>query len=138
MLKRWIPVRLRTLTLISFCDSGVHGGTSSRITTSSSSSSNTPLSTFFFSVSRLLQQLFKVQSCLAFTIGLLTLHKNWTRTGRDKMFLLVMAHAGDQDRDREWEMMSFYIMLCTVHTTQGQKQVAVVFYCARPCSSPMQ
>ena len=28
----------------------------------------------------------------------------------------------DQDRDRHWEMMGFYIAQCTVHPTQGQGQ----------------
>ena len=37
-------------------------------------------------------------------------------------------------------MMGFCITLCTVHTTQGQGQETIVFYCARsspcPCSGP--
>ena len=37
-------------------------------------------------------------------------------------------------RERDQEIMGFYIMLCTVHTTQGQGQVhgTIVFYCAHP------
>ena len=39
-------------------------------------------------------------------------------------------------------MMDFYITLCTVHNTQGQRQGIIVFYCAhpgpRPSSSPIQ
>ena len=38
------------------------------------------------------------------------------------------------------EMMGFYIMLCSVHTTQGQgqEQGTIVFYCThpRPCPGP--
>ena len=34
-----------------------------------------------------------------------------------------MAHtAWDRDRDRDWKIMGFCIMLCTVHTTQGEGQ----------------
>ena len=29
--------------------------------------------------------------------------------------------------------MGFYIMLCTVHTTQGQGQRTFFFYCVRSC-----
>ena len=39
-------------------------------------------------------------------------------------------------------MMGFYIMLSTVHTTQGQGQAQeiIVFYCNHPvpCPGPMQ
>ena len=31
-------------------------------------------------------------------------------------------------------MMGFYIMICTVHTTQGQGTIA--FYCAHPSQCP--
>ena len=54
--------------------------------------------------------------------------------------LWLILTARDQDRDRDWEMMGFCIMLCTVHTTQGQGQVhgTIVFYCAHsvPCPGP--
>ena len=49
-----------------------------------------------------------------------------------------------RNRDRDWETMGFYIMLCTVHTTQGQGQGqgAIVFYCTHPspcpCTGPVQ
>ena len=33
--------------------------------------------------------------------------------------LWLIDTARDLDRDRDWEMMGFYIMPCTVHTTQG-------------------
>ena len=48
----------------------------------------------------------------------------------------------DRDRDRDRETMGFCIMLCTVHTTQGQVHGTIVFYCARPfpchCPGPVQ
>ena len=50
--------------------------------------------------------------------------------------------ARDRDKDRDQEMMGFYNMLCTVHTTKGQGLVhgTIVFYCAHPipcpCSGP--
>ena len=34
----------------------------------------------------------------------------------------LMHTALNWDRDRIWETMGFYVMLCTVHTTQGQGQ----------------
>ena len=51
-----------------------------------------------------------------------------------------------RDRDRDREKMGFYIMLCTVHTTQGQgqSQGTTVFYCAHhgaclgPSPGPVQ
>ena len=48
-----------------------------------------------------------------------------------------MAHTA-LDRERDWdrETMGFYITLCTVHTTQGQGQGTIVFYCARPDPGP--
>ena len=50
---------------------------------------------------------------------------------------LSLLHAA---QDRKWEMMGFYITLCTVHTTQWQVQVhgTIVFCCVhpRPCPCP--
>ena len=34
------------------------------------------------------------------------------------------------------EIMGFYITLCIVHTTQGQGQVTIVFYCVYPSPCP--
>ena len=50
--------------------------------------------------------------------------------------LWLVHTARDRERDREWEMMGFSITLCTVHTTQGQGQGTIVFYCAHPSPSP--
>ena len=51
--------------------------------------------------------------------------------------LLRLIHtARDRDRDRDREIMGFCIVLYTVHTTQGQGQVTIVFYCTRPSASP--
>ena len=49
-------------------------------------------------------------------------------------------HCTERDRDREREMMGFSIMLCTVHTTQGQGQAqrTIVFCCAHPGTCPCQ
>ena len=48
------------------------------------------------------------------------------------IFLWLIQTARDWGRDRERETMGFDIMLCTVHTTQGQAQGAIVFYCGHP------
>ena len=51
------------------------------------------------------------------------------------MSLWLIHTAWDRDQDRDWEMMGFYITLCTVHTTQGQGQTQgiIVFCCTHPC-----
>ena len=46
---------------------------------------------------------------------------HYTGTGNGKRWVSILCCVPyTLHRDREWEMMGFYIMLCTVHTTQGQ------------------
>ena len=53
---------------------------------------------------------------------------------------LIMVHTHCMGQGQGLEMMGFYIMLCTTHTTQGQGQGTIVFYSAHsgpcPCSGP--
>ena len=52
-------------------------------------------------------------------------HYTGTRTGTGKWWVPVLCYilfTLHRDRDRDWEMMGSYIMLYTVHTTQGQGQ----------------
>ena len=41
-----------------------------------------------------------------------------------------------RDRDMDREKMGFYIMLCTVHTTQGQGTIVFYCICPGPCNGP--
>ena len=62
--------------------------------------------------------LFHLISLLGATNGSLTLHGTGTRTGTGKRWVIIS--------------------LCSVHTTQGQGQGTIVFYCAHlsPCRGP--
>ena len=57
---------------------------------------------------------------------------------------MAHTHCTGPGQDRDRETMGFNIMLCTVHTTQGQGQVhgTIVVYCAYPvpcpCPGPVQ
>ena len=51
---------------------------------------------------------------------------------------MAHSHCTDRDRDMDRKMMGSCIMLYTVHTTQGQGQVTIVFYCTRPVPGPVQ
>ena len=53
-------------------------------------------------------------------------------------FLWLIHTARNREWHRDREMMCSYIMLCSVHTTQGQGQVQgnIIFYCAHPVPCP--
>ena len=52
----------------------------------------------------------------------------------------LMAHSHWTGPGQGPEMMGLYITLCTVHTTQGQELITIIFYYAHPgpcpCPSP--
>ena len=55
-------------------------------------------------------------------------------------WLMAHSHCTGPGQGQNWETTGFYITLLTVHTSHGQGQGTIVFYCAHigpsPCPCP--